>query len=253
MDPRDDSTGPFNLRRPEKMAESLARQIVEQVVAESMGPGDKLDPEIAMSVKYHVGRATVREAIRLLEIQGLVSTRPGRGGGPILNALSYRDFAKAATFQLKLRGSTYGELLETRLAIEPMMARLVAEQQDPDTLTRVVACAEGAAELDMTDTAGFIAASNRFHETISTGSGNGVLDLLGGSLREIYRHGRIHDALPVEMEMDVVHTHQEIARAIGDGAGERAAELMRSHILDYSARSQKIAGINLDRRIEWLD
>src|SRR6202008_3764003 len=99
-------------------------------------PGDMLPSEADMIATYAVGRATVREALRLLEVQGLIGLKTGPGGGPGVAQLTARHLGDMARLHLKMAGATYGELVRARLAIEPLMARLAAETQDPEGLTR---------------------------------------------------------------------------------------------------------------------
>src|SRR6516165_7115435 len=64
-----------------KRSEMLAQEIVEEIIAKGLNPGDLLPPEAEMLSHYGVGRASLREALRLLESQGLVTLKPGPGGG----------------------------------------------------------------------------------------------------------------------------------------------------------------------------
>ena len=61
----------------------LAVMIVRDIVSRNRGPGDTLPSEAAMLAHYRVSRASLREALRLLEVQELIRLKPGPGGGPI--------------------------------------------------------------------------------------------------------------------------------------------------------------------------
>ena len=76
-DPGDASPAP--IRRNEKIAEAVARDIVRRIAAGKLPPGAQLPSEAQMAVDYGVGRASLREALRILEIHGLISIKPGPG------------------------------------------------------------------------------------------------------------------------------------------------------------------------------
>ena len=66
-----------------KRALTVARRIVEDIEQQGAEVGDRLLPEQEMLVRYGVARATLREALRFLELQGIIFLRPGPGCGPI--------------------------------------------------------------------------------------------------------------------------------------------------------------------------
>src|SRR5579864_1425673 len=94
-------------RRPAKTAETVAAAIVHDMVSRNLGPGDTLPAEAAMLAHYRVSRASLREALRLLEVQELIRLKPGPGGGPIVTAVDPRNLAKMTTLYLHLGGATY--------------------------------------------------------------------------------------------------------------------------------------------------
>jgi GntR family transcriptional repressor for pyruvate dehydrogenase complex len=69
-----------NQSRAPKTAMIVARRIVRDIDRLSLGPGDKLPPERVMLEEYQVGRGTLRESLRFLELQGIISLKPGPGG-----------------------------------------------------------------------------------------------------------------------------------------------------------------------------
>lgn len=238
-------------RRPDKIAEKLARQIIDDVVARDLGVGTMLPPESEMSKAYGVGRYTLREALRLLEVQGVISMKPGPGGGPVLRRVNVSDFARNATVHLKLRRSTYKEVLEARLAIEPVLARMAAETQDEDRLNALRHAIQVADDADPRDEAQWQQASDLFHATIAGVSGNSVLDLLGMFLKEIYHSKPRAAVTPSKMRAHVREVHREIAQAIFDSDGPRAERLMFEHMKYYAMRSDKIHSRALKDEISW--
>ena len=88
------SAGDDGNRRPQKTAERVAADIVRDLVAEGLRTGDHLPLEAAMVERYHASRASVREALRLLEVQGLIHLKPGPGGGPVVGQVDPANLAR---------------------------------------------------------------------------------------------------------------------------------------------------------------
>jgi GntR family transcriptional regulator, transcriptional repressor for pyruvate dehydrogenase complex len=196
-------------------------------------------PSEAVMVRTHeVGRGTLREALRILEVQGLIAIKPGPGGGPVVAGADSRDFGRMATLFFHWTRATFRDLMEARLVMEPVMARLAAQRADED----VRAALEGGLEemrQALADGSGpaYLAASSGFHAAVAGLSGNGVLDLFSRALRDVYT-ARVASGValfPEEEREAVAREHEAIAHAILAGDGARAEQLMRAHMEDYAA------------------
>ena len=117
-------------RWTEKIAEAVAREIVHDIVRRNLKPGTKLPPESEMLATYQLGRASLREALRILEVHGLIVIRPGRGGGPVVANFSSRDFGRMATLHFHVGRATFHDLVQARMVMEPVMAGLAAQRAD---------------------------------------------------------------------------------------------------------------------------
>src|SRR5262249_39730441 len=122
------SEGPWE--RADKISEVLARRIVRDIARDGLEPGAMLPPEAVMLQRLGVGRASLREALRILEVYGLIATRPGPGGGPTGRAPASHEFARASTFYFNVQRATLHDLLEARRCVEPLLARLAASSHD---------------------------------------------------------------------------------------------------------------------------
>lgn len=232
-----------------KLSHRVALAIVEDIVEHDLQPGDRLPAEAAMLERFKVGRASIREGLRLLETYGVLTIRPGQHGGPVVAELGAGDLGRTLSLFLRLVGATYREVIQARLVIEPVMARLAAERRDPAQLAELaeVVEREQAAEID-----DYLVHANEFHHAVNGASGNPVLDLLGQSLRTLYSQplqGR--GLFPAEARPRVRSVHAEIAAAIAAGDGHTAETLMAGHMRELAELQEERTPWFMDERVSW--
>jgi DNA-binding FadR family transcriptional regulator len=238
-------------RRRAKISQIVAAEIVRYVVDQRLQEGDRLPNEADMLEEFGVGRGSLREALRLLEAYGLISIRQGQNGGPVLATLRPQDLSRTLSFYFHLTGATYTELTEARLIIEPVMARLAAERQDPDHMQQLRDTTEREQQAPLEDP-DYLACADEFHYMVSGLSGNRVLDLLGRGLRTMFQervgYGSV---LPEEQRKRNRKVHQQIADAILAGDGAKAERLMAKHLRELAdALSERVPYLGSDR-ITW--
>lgn len=239
-------------RRTTKIAELVAREILHDIADRELAPGAKLPSEVEMVEKYDVARASLREALRILEIYGLIRIKPGPGGGPVVAGIDSTDLAQSLTFYLHASGATFGEVMQARLAIEPLMARQAAERVDG----RVHAALrdgidQAAGAIEGTD-GEYLSVATGFHDAITSASGNKVLDLLARSLKEIYvdRVGEV--IYRPEERQKLLQDHEFVADAILSGDGDKAEALMRDHMVEYvEIFEERFPGL-MGETIDWF-
>jgi DNA-binding FadR family transcriptional regulator len=161
-------------RSPRKAHEEVAEDLRSRILSGDLAVGDRLPPEDELTEQFGVARTTLREALRVLESQGLIRIRRGRGGGPIVTQPDLAPLAAALSASLQLRGTTIGDLDRARRMIEPQVAGELAatrDESDVKALREAVADASAAADSD-DPSASFGIASARFHEVLIERSGN---------------------------------------------------------------------------------
>jgi DNA-binding FadR family transcriptional regulator len=114
--------------RVPKTAELVARQIRNAIIRGELTDGDTLPAEAHLIAEFEVSRPTIREAVRILESEGLVTVARGARGGAKISSPNYGMIARAAGITLQSQGVSIGDLYEMRTLIEPPAARLVAER-----------------------------------------------------------------------------------------------------------------------------
>lgn len=229
-DTRRASHGPPWEPRTEKVSVIIAKEIVRDIARHRLAPGSTLEPESAMLRRYRVARASLREALRILEIHGLIRIKPGPGGGPVVAGIDSGDFGRMATLFFQAMDIRVAEILETRLIMEPVMARLAAERRDPERDERLLALV-GADEMDAD---GWWRAAHAFHDAILSTAGNRPLTLMALAVRDIFTD-RVPEAFTSERRRDEIRrAHAAIAEAIVAGDADKAERLMRDHMQEYA-------------------
>lgn len=214
--------------RPEKVASRVARMIVEDIVESGRKPGDALEPESLMLERFGISRASLREALRILETQGLITIKPGPRGGPSVAPVSSIDFGRMATLFFQVLHVTLGDVLEARLVIEPVMARMAAVRHDPELNEQLLD--NVAAHQDALDDKSWLAVTDSFHAMVCGMSGNPLLNLLAAALKDIYTARVSSYVFPEENRDHVRETHGAIAEAIINRDEGTAERLMLDHM-----------------------
>jgi GntR family transcriptional regulator, transcriptional repressor for pyruvate dehydrogenase complex len=241
-----------NSIRPQKMALIVAQRIVRDMEREGLGPGEKLPPERIMMETYEAGRGTLRESLRFLELQGVLSFKPGPGGGPVIEKPTADNLATALTLLLQFDGARYRVIAEAREAFEPVMAQLAASRITPEHLEElersVVDMAEGLEDVEV-----YLDANRRFHNVIAWASGNALFGhLVEVMVGNMDISGATHGIeYPTRRRQAVLRAHQEIFEAIRDTDAERAEKSMRAHIDEYLTYATRKYPEALDKPIRW--
>ena len=126
-----DAVEPFSVpaigQRPVwKTSEVVAFAVVRYIVDHRLESGARLPLEAEMVEHYGVSRESLREALRLLEAQGIVSIRRGPNGGPVVGRAESGNLGRTMTLYFQLAGATYEELLRAWRMLEPLAAELAA-------------------------------------------------------------------------------------------------------------------------------
>ncbi len=240
-------------RRTEKLSEVLAREIVRDL--RDLEPATMLPPEAVMLEKYRVGRASLREALRLLEVQGLIVIRPGPGGGPMVAQVDSVHYGRTSSLYYHMLGATYHDVVKARAVIEPALARVVAEQQDPEHMAALEAFLahqkENTAEPGTdADYQRYVNESSGFHAMLAGLAGNPVLSLAAHSLQDILLD-RVNGLFPPDERLGVEQAHARIAKAILKGDAIAVEKMMREHMLEYVQAAEDRHPGMMDETVDW--
>lgn len=228
-------------RRPMKRSQHVARQIVQDIVDQDLGPGEKLPLEADLLVQYGVSRASLREALRLLEVQGLITIRPGPGFGTEVGRIDPANLAETLGLYLLLGRSSLDELLDAWLMVEPLLAQLAARNPDRERVKALMAPFDDAAHPDERELSTGLA----FHDTIADLADNQLLSLMFGAVGFLVTERVRLSAPDFTLSEATVDAHADIARRVARGDESGAHRAMRKHLEEVI---EEIRALPLDIR-----
>src|ERR1700677_3808994 len=173
---------------------------MSDVARRGLKPGDFLPAERSMVETYGVGRGTLREALRLLEFQGVISLKPGPGGA---------DLASTMVLLLQMKQAPFRTILEVRSAVEPVISRLAAERMSDEALGRLAESVDSMRR-NLDDRNMFLEDNKQFHDIIAWSSGNALFGYLVDSLIGIMHGTAIGIDYPKYRREAILVAHQEI-------------------------------------------
>jgi DNA-binding FadR family transcriptional regulator len=231
-----------------KKAEGVLFDIVHDIAAERLRPGDRLPSQTALMSRYGTGATPLREALRMLELAGLVSIRPGPAAGVLVQAASAEHLAALVAPFLCVAGVTYGELLDAWVATEPLLAAAAAGNPDRAQVTADLAAF--AAEPESDDPVSPTHAVD-FHDAVARTSGNPALALVLQVLSYVVADLYWGSTETIPPGGQVRHDHHEIAAAILRGDAERAQQSMETHCRIMSERILARIGHHREEPFMW--
>lgn len=233
------------LRQP-RLADIVASSLRDEILSSRLKEGDSLPRHEHLFEEYRVSLPAVREAMRILETEGLVSVRRGNVGGAVVHKPSAERTARMISMVLQSRQTTLTDVSAALLTIEPVCARLCAERED--RATEVVPHLRDAIEAQRAglDDPAYTPLARRFHEVLVDRCGNETLKVVIGSLETIWSAHEStvwgeasdepqHDSQPRRTEVKAMRRaalrdHEKILAAIEKGDQERAAALAARHL-----------------------
>jgi Transcriptional regulators len=214
-------------RRGSRASDAVADSIRAQFFA-GLGPGDWLGTESELAARFGVSRITVRDAIRTLEAQGILTVVLGARGGLRVAEAATDRVSDTLAVQLQLAGVSREEVAEAMSAIEPTTARRAAQRCDDDDARRLralLAQAEDASE----DPEAFTAAALDFHLCLAEIARNRALIASVRALRVVEQRHFAPATTPAVVRR-VLESHTAIAEAVIAHDADAATRAMAVHL-----------------------
>ena len=212
--------------------------------------GTSTRPPKAALLVAQTGRGTLREALRLLEFQGVITLKPGPRGGPVLQDPDASHLASNLVLLMQLKSAPFRNIVEVRTAMEPMISSLAAERMDDEALTDLEGTITQMRE-EIEDQHSFLDANKRFHDIIAWSSGNALFGYIIDSLSGIMDGTAIGIDYPSHRRQAILKAHIAIFDALKARDPERAEARMREHIGAYERYAARKFPQVLQETIPW--
>jgi DNA-binding FadR family transcriptional regulator len=224
-----------------RLADQVADRIRELIIDGALGDGERLPPLETLVEQFGVSIPSIREALRLLESEGLISVQRGSVGGSVVHRPTDRTAAYTLAMVLRSRKTTLEDVAEAMTLLDPLCAMLCARRADrKKTVVRELRKINKAAS-DVLDEGGLAFANGMasFHNAIMKHSGNNTLTLLVGALGSIWAvnfrewaiETLVHGSLPNRTErLASLEEHEHLTDLIAAGDALQVSQAMTEHI-----------------------
>jgi DNA-binding FadR family transcriptional regulator len=223
-----------------RLAEMVADALRDRIVTGRLKDGDGLPRQEDLLAEFNVSRPSLREALRILEAEGLITVRRGNLGGAVVHSPRVGNAAYSVGLVLQSRNVPMTDLRDALKSIEPVCAGLCAGREDRHETVlpglwavheQVVAAVDDEVEFTMT--------SRRFHEQMVASCGNETLILVVGALESLWssreeawaRDASETGEFPGSKSRQAgVRAHERILKSIEDGDVDRVQRQARVHL-----------------------
>jgi GntR family transcriptional regulator, transcriptional repressor for pyruvate dehydrogenase complex len=229
----------FESLKTRRATDIIETRISNMVIKGTVKPGDKLPTEKELSEQFDVSVVTIREALRGLEVAGLIEKKRGKGGGIYVTEINSDSVKTALHNFLRRREFTSHHLAQVRLTIEPTIVRIVTEQITPEELAalddNLTYCenilAKVSTEITLKDYHAIGQKNLEFHRLITEATDNPVFVLTMDYILEFIPDFKKSFFTPdIEMSTQVVKEHRGIYNALKAGNTLEAESKMLSHL-----------------------
>jgi GntR family transcriptional regulator, transcriptional repressor for pyruvate dehydrogenase complex len=217
-----------------KASDILAAQLRQRILEGKLTEGAALPSERDLVERTRLSRSTVREALRILEIQGLIATRPGRNGGSIVRRPDHSGLSDTLQMFIQGRRIRMGALLEVRESVEPLGAALAAERRTDQDL-RDLEDLNARMRAGIDDETTYLEANLRWHLAVAYASHNELLAAFMHAIATAIHAGWDFPGLKAdEIRRTAVRAHERVTAAIRDRDRDAAHRRMLRHVHGFA-------------------
>ncbi|MCP1673405.1 DNA-binding FadR family transcriptional regulator [Natronocella acetinitrilica] len=222
------------------------------VVRHDLETGDRLPRESELIAMLGCSRGTIREALKILEYQGIVRIVPGAGGGAQVGAVSYEHANEFLRHYFYFQPITWESVYQIREQLEPLVAEKAVGILSEDEIQAL----EKTVELCEDGVAGRIppsehrAAELEFHSVLARACPDPMLGFFAGFINDLLRdfaeHRNVIEPQNSEFAAAALRYHRQLLQAYKDKDAKRVRDLMSAHIHDarciVNARDGQVSG-----------
>jgi GntR family transcriptional repressor for pyruvate dehydrogenase complex len=229
----------FQPVQPVRAYQRIVEQVEDALARGELSPGQRLPSERELVVQFAVSRSTVREALRVLESNGVVRSRPGDPNGPEILPFSQAALRKQMVRLARIDELTMSELIGFRMIMDGaaiQVASRLRTAEELGELEETLVAMRSAIDVDFD---AFSEADLAFHELIARISRNTLIETCNEVVRGVVLGliaGKIaHAPNSRALMLESLQHHAEVVEAIRAGDGHAAARLARQNMFDYYA------------------
>jgi GntR family transcriptional repressor for pyruvate dehydrogenase complex len=227
------------IRKPKDLTHTLVSGLKDMISSGVLQPGSKLPPERELARRFAVNRASIRQALKALDVMGIVYQRVGDGTYLTLDAST--TLGAPLDFLILVDGITFQELFEARRIVEPELAARAAMRRSDDDLADLEKTVAVMKDNPGMDAAKLAEQDLAFHETIWRVSGNRVCQRMFSCLHQAMTRS-LAVTSSLRDEGTPMGAHEQMFLAIKDGDAEGARRLMFEHLLQGESTILKSIG-----------
>lgn len=209
-----------------KASEILADELRNLILGKGLKSGATLPSEAELMAESRLSRGTVREALRLLEADNLVSIKRGPGGGVTVRHPDPSHVSRSIALVLTLSEAPLQDLFDFRKLLEPKAAAIAAERATDDQKRRIAESARSGGAPDISHQA-------MFHLAIAEATNNELFRTILMALGEAVKWQASEESLEDSQLAGTDAAHQKISDAISKGDAETAHKIMLRHIIEF--------------------
>ena len=225
---------PFKAKRT---FEEVSQLIKNQIFNGVFKPGDKLPPEAQLAKQFNLGRQTIREALRLLELSGFITVQKGAGGGPVIKDTILQRIGDLFLDSFRMKKISMEELTEVRAEIEQIVLSYAIDRADESDIKRLqknVHEARRKIENDIPATQ----ENFQFHRLLAEASKNYLFVIVMESIMAVHSDLLSGTGSNLKTSENVVSYHEDILKAVVEKKRNKALQLLKKHIKEVEKRLQ---------------
>ncbi|KAK50127.1 FCD domain protein [Bordetella bronchiseptica GA96-01] len=218
----------------------LADALREQILSGARPSGVALPSERELTEETGLSRAAVRDALRVLESEGLIETRQGRYGGSVVKLPANDALARPVALFARARGISLQEMIEARVAIEPTIAELAALRRTPEDLQALIQATDLLQEA-LPHVEQFLDLNVRWYFALADACHNDLLrafivSIAGLILAATSREGQT----PEPTRRLILQSHRRVVEAVIAGDAPAARRRMERHVAGYQEHYERL-------------
>ncbi len=223
--------------KKDKRYKLVIQAIQNYIIDNNLKPGDKLPTENELAKTLNVGRSSVREAVKSLEVLGVIETKAGEG--MFVRSFNYNPILENLPYSMMFDREDLSEVLEIRITLELSYLKKVVENIEEEQLKKIESVVDDMKEAEKNNKiVNFVKADKKFHHLLFESVDNDLLEKLLGIFWGLLENAKDFSKLADPDLLAGYKKHLKIYNALKDRDYDRLYDLMKKH---YKASQEHIS------------